>query len=74
MQQGFVRWFDPVRRFGFIHTDQGQEIFVHALDIIGELPAPAAGTRVSFELGSYLGREKAVQVRTIGNGAKGGAE
>lgn len=33
MQQGTVKWFEPVKGYGFINGDDGQDFFVHQSDI-----------------------------------------
>ena len=71
--RGTVKFFDPVRFFGFIRGDDGQEYFLHGRNLIG---APrrhddyvnfsiAEGTPCEFEVQPSLdGREPiAVHVR-----------
>jgi CspA family cold shock protein len=29
LMQGKVKWYDAVKGFGFIHTEEGNDIFVH---------------------------------------------
>ena len=31
--QGKVKWYDTVKGFGFIHTDEGKDVFVHRTGI-----------------------------------------
>ncbi|MDX9909910.1 MAG: cold shock domain-containing protein [Mariniphaga sp.] len=33
MMQGKVKWYDAVKGFGFIHTEEGKDIFVHRSEI-----------------------------------------
>ncbi len=36
MATGRVKWFSDQKGFGFITTDEGQDVFVHHSDIGGE--------------------------------------
>jgi CspA family cold shock protein len=52
MQTGTVKWFDPVRGFGFIQPEEGnQDAFVHisAVERAG-LRSLAEGQKVQYEL------------------------
>lgn len=52
MQTGTVKWFDPVRGFGFITPEQGdRDAFVHisAVERAG-LHSLAEGQKVQYEL------------------------
>jgi cold shock CspA family protein len=61
--QGIVSGFITQKRFGFIHYSDG-EIFFHELDVIdGDIPQRA--DRVEFEMGTYKGRQKAINVKRI---------
>lgn len=52
MAQGEILWFDAARGFGFIRPDMGpKDVFVHASALAeAGIEAPAAGTKVEFEL------------------------
>lgn len=33
IMQGKVKWYNTVKGFGFIHTDEGKDVFVHRTGI-----------------------------------------
>ncbi|WP_010286024.1 cold-shock protein [Kurthia massiliensis] len=51
MHQGTVKWFDTVKGYGFIETDQGEDIFVHFTGIVAEgFRTLDEGQRVQFDV------------------------
>ena len=48
---GVVRWFDGSRGYGYIDTNEGEEVFVHFSALIGfDAPLLLVGDQVEFHL------------------------
>ena len=69
MQTGSVKWFDPIRGFGFITPEQGdKDAFVHisAVERAG-LQGLAEGQKVEYELQpGKNGKEAAENLQIVG--------
>jgi cold shock protein len=51
METGTVKWFNVAKGYGFISRENGEEVFVHFKEIIGEgYKTLAEGDKVSFEV------------------------
>jgi CspA family cold shock protein len=49
--QGTVKWFNEAKGYGFITTDEGNDVFVHFSAIQGDgFKTLAEGQRVEFEV------------------------
>jgi len=64
---GTVKWFNPVKGFGFIQPEEGgNDVFVHvsAVERAG-LKTLQDGQKVSFELENSKGRTSAIDLKII---------
>jgi len=65
--QGVVKWFDPVRGYGFIVGQDGDDYFVHYTGVDGEgYKMLQKDADVEFEIGeSPSGKTMAIEVRGL---------
>ena len=65
MAMGTVKWFNPVKGFGFIQPDSGgKDVFVHisAVEKAG-FTSLAEGAKVSYDVVANRGKESAENLR-----------
>jgi len=60
MQNGTVKFFNETKGFGFIKTDSGEEVFVHASGLVHNIKE---GDEVTFEVSEGKKGINAVDVR-----------
>ena len=65
MAEGIVKWFNEKKGYGFISTDEGQDVFVHYSSIVGSgFKTLYEGQRVRFEVEQGQKGPQAVNVET----------
>jgi CspA family cold shock protein len=62
METGTVKFFNTAKGFGFIKTDSGAEVFVHANDLSGQI---TEGDKVEFEISEGKKGPSAVNVKKV---------
>lgn len=65
MPTGKVRFYDEEKGFGFITTDDGQDVFLHATALPAGAGAPKAGTRLEFGVADGKRGLQALSVRVL---------
>lgn len=65
MPTGKVRFYDDEKGFGFIASDEGQDVFLHATALPDGTTAVKAGTRVEFGLADGKRGPQALSVRIL---------
>ncbi len=65
MQYGYVRAWDSQKGYGFISTDEEQDLFLHVSDLDVTLPTNDVriGLKVKFDVRSDMKGDKAIRVR-----------
>jgi CspA family cold shock protein len=62
---GKVKWFDSEKGFGFLATDEGDEVFVHASALPAGTTTLKAGTRVEFGVADGKRGPSALSLRVL---------
>ena len=66
MSKGKVKWFNEKKGYGFIETEEGNDLFVHYSDIQGDgFKTLREGDEVEFEIAESPKGKKAINVTKI---------
>ena len=65
MPSGKVRFYDEEKGFGFIASDDGSDVFLHATALPAGTPAPKPGARVEFGIADGKRGPQALSVRVL---------
>lgn len=65
MPTGKVKWFDAERGFGFIASDEGDEVFLHASALPAGIASPKPGTKVDFGVADGRRGPQALSVKVL---------
>ena len=65
MPTGKVKFYDEEKGFGFVSTDDGQDVFLHATALPAGVTALKAGTRLEFGVADGKRGLQALSVRVL---------
>ena len=65
MPTGKVKWYDSEKGFGFLATDDGDEVFVHASSLPSGVDALKPGSRVEFGVADGKRGPQALSIRIL---------
>jgi len=62
---GKVKWYDTEKGFGFLATEEGDEVFVHASALPAGLDALKPGSKVEFGIADGKRGPQALSIRVL---------
>jgi len=66
MPTGTVKWYDTEKGFGFLASDDGEDVFVHVSTLPDGITALKPGTKVEFGIVDGKRGKQALSVKIIG--------
>lgn len=66
MPTGTVKWYDAEKGFGFITSDEGDDVFVHVSTLPDGVPSLKPGTKVEFGIVDGRRGKQALSVTVLG--------
>lgn len=67
MPSGKVRWFDADKKFGFVSSEDGEDVFVPAMALPAGATTLRPGTKVEFSRIESRRGPQAMDIRVIGS-------
>ena len=71
MPTGKVRWFDAAKGFGFLSSDEGEDVYVHSDALPEGVDTLKPGQRVEFGIAQGRRGDQALQLRLVETAAPG---
>jgi CspA family cold shock protein len=65
MPSGTVKWYDSEKGFGFITSDEGEDVFVHVSTLPAGVPSLRPGSRVEFGIVDGRRGKQALSVKVL---------
>ncbi len=65
MPTGTVKWYEAEKGFGFITSDEGDDVFVHVSTLPAGITALKAGTKVEFGIVDGKRGKQALSVKVL---------
>ena len=65
MPTGKVKWFDAEKGFGFLTSDDGQEVFLHSSALPAGVTSVKSGTRMEYGIADGRRGKQALSVRIL---------
>ncbi len=64
MKTGKIKWYNPKKNFGFITSDDGEDIFLHSSDLPPGTELQE-GDKVEYDVGDAPKGKKAINVKKL---------